>query len=1148
MSTEPSLRQLVQEQISTDGEKVDEALLARLLDAAESVAPQPREETASAPPLPPDSQAMVGAALHDTFSLEELGLSTTQPQTRALLAQADTVMIDGLRRLRLQPAAREAMLAQLHTQGRLQGALQELPESEAQDQATRNTQWLHRCLRGQWIDPQTASVEDLRAAVFALEQLHGLAAQLNLPSLDEARRQLGLAEWLEPLRILVGARSGALAPSQSDRFVGRADELRLLRSHVDELDSQSVLESLSRGLQRVSSKVKHLFGAAIPGVLMLEAGGGLGKSTLIAKFILDHARSPQRPVPTVYLDFDRASLQPRQPVQLLRESLCQLSLQFPEHRTDLDRVAASLQRAMSPDHEQALLSALEQAPADTEFADSSAWLDQLHARLRAEVLGNPPLLFLLEQQPYNPLDRLHALFDEQLLRGRSLLLVLDTMEVVQPDDAAMRGIQTFLSLLQALSGASLRIVVAGRASVPELVAADKAETAQAEDARFQRREGSKHVLQPLSVREAQQMVDRLGGELLGEGWNPAWSRCLAGTSRADSRRREPLTLRVAVELVRAVEPEKRDSLARSLENLQADALGGFVGPLYQRRVLDHVRDPEVRKLAWPGLVLRRLTREIAREVLMQPCDIAPQELDRVYDALAREVWIVTREGDALRHRPDLRSRTLPLMREYRDNEGRQPFFAINEAAIRYFAERRHSDPGARAEWIYHRLLTGEPARALENDWSDELTPALIDAAQDFPAGSDAHSFLLARTSRRLLSTERVLALGSRDALEHLARTTHFFRVHDEKINPLLVKMDLSVGDSDLPPALAAVRYALAVKTGRWRNMTLDRPSEYWFESNVLAYLYLLACHAGQPFSVTLSRRVLPAQHRLMLDVRSAFSALTYQLVVLGLASDEADRPAELLSRTGDEAHRSVEFELRELLENDVGAESIADMPLYRLAVSFGVACAPNALLKFIASMFSESVARPQTFAAGEVRALLEPGVDELLREELRIFDQALFSAVDTSEAPRRISSAYWSAAIAKSLRRLLPTFRQEPDSPAAFAIRNFMAARDPHWLLPMSYAAERLAADRKFRGTLIRVAERRLREVNGIVATNLPLSCDMLLLLRPADEAGDLQGMVELLLSHSEGHEDAEDLRYLLACYRTWKQARKRKLGRSLSN
>src|SRR4029077_2331689 len=121
---------------------------------------------------------------------------------------------------------------------------------------------------------------------------------------------------------------------------------------------------------------------------------------------------------------------------------------------------------------------------------------------------------------------------------------------------------------------------------------------------------------------------------------------------------------VAVEILRAADPEKRDDVARLIEKEGESADQNFVGVLYEQRVLKHVRDADAKKLAWPGLLLREITPEIARNLLAPRCGLPSEKADAAYEALGTEVWIVEKAAGRLRHRPDLRARTLPMMRRH----------------------------------------------------------------------------------------------------------------------------------------------------------------------------------------------------------------------------------------------------------------------------------------------------------------------------------------------------------------------------------------------------------------------------------------------------------------------------------------------------
>ena len=100
------------------------------------------------------------------------------------------------------------------------------------------------------------------------------------------------------------------------------------------------------------------------------------------------------------------------------------------------------------------------------------------------------------------------------------------------------------------------------------------------------------------------------------------------------------------------------------------------GQLYSR-ILDHIRNPDVRSIAHPGLVVRRITPEIIREILAGPCGIDIQEpsaADRLFEALRKEATLMEEspEGDgALVHRTDVRALMLKAIHKTQRGKARQ---------------------------------------------------------------------------------------------------------------------------------------------------------------------------------------------------------------------------------------------------------------------------------------------------------------------------------------------------------------------------------------------------------------------------------------------------------------------------------------------
>ena len=77
------------------------------------------------------------------------------------------------------------------------------------------------------------------------------------------------------------------------------------------------------------------------------------------------------------------------------------------------------------------------------------------------------------------------------------------------------------------------------------------------------------------------------------------------------------------------------------------------------RILAHVHDEEVKKLAYPGLIVRRMNPEIILSVLSGPCKLnitSMQQAEELFTKLSDEASLMSQEeyGNALVHRSDVR--------------------------------------------------------------------------------------------------------------------------------------------------------------------------------------------------------------------------------------------------------------------------------------------------------------------------------------------------------------------------------------------------------------------------------------------------------------------------------------------------------------
>ncbi|MFD0428169.1 hypothetical protein ACFQ60_08410 [Streptomyces zhihengii] len=190
----------------------------------------------------------------------------------------------------------------------------------------------------------------------------------------------------------------------------------------------------------------------------------------------------------------------------------------------------------------------------------------------------------------------------------------------------------------------------------------------------------------------------------------------------------PLSLKLVAEVIRQGGPGALDdpasrrqlSLLMDPEQLQ--------GALYQR-ILDHLGDPALRRIASPGLTVRRVTPDVIREVLAGPCglgDVDPVRAHDLFRLLRAEASLVedVPGREAVVHRPDVRRAMLLLLR--RDDPALMR--RIDKKAYRYYHRlgRQETDPALvvehRAEELYHRMALDQLAGTLDGRWLDAAAP------------------------------------------------------------------------------------------------------------------------------------------------------------------------------------------------------------------------------------------------------------------------------------------------------------------------------------------------------------------------------------------------------------------------------------------
>jgi hypothetical protein len=189
----------------------------------------------------------------------------------------------------------------------------------------------------------------------------------------------------------------------------------------------------------------------------------------------------------------------------------------------------------------------------------------------------------------------------------------------------------------------------------------------------------------------------------------------------------PLGLRLAAQVF-AREGLTGVEQAIGRQRLSAAVSEERVQGLLHARIVAHLDNDDLKKLADPGLIVRRLTVDVVRDVLAKPCGITFDKTtpEVLFQALRNEVSLVEMINDTtVRHRPDVRLIMLPSQRQRLSDIAKQ----IDDAAVRYWG--RFTGPVERAEELYHRMWRGDSVAELERRWMPDAAPQLEEALDEF---------------------------------------------------------------------------------------------------------------------------------------------------------------------------------------------------------------------------------------------------------------------------------------------------------------------------------------------------------------------------------------------------------------------------------
>ncbi|WP_341887205.1 hypothetical protein [Variovorax sp. YR752] len=602
-------------------------------------------DEAASPPSSPPPYWIDAAALLPSFdprALARLAHESKDGQADdALVAMAPLVETEGSGLWVLKREARRDAIAHMVDQGTLRQALD---LARRLDRDRRHGLYMDLLDQACDYGHIRVTVNDSQESLVAAQAIGDWfqRAKHQPVDLDRLSVLLEARDKIQPLRKLVGK-----------HFQGREEELAILAEPAG-------------------------FGPQHMHVLALTGLGGVGKSALIGRYVLTLI-DVEVPKPVVYLDFDRAEVDPANPRKLIERIARNLGLLY----------AGLLGSPASRDFYQLEgIAAGDNIPPNEQLAH---WLPKVDTE--------PELLRGLKQ----------GLNDDEIV------LVFDTFEVVcaRGPEVLRRFadfVQLFLSILP-----RARIVISGRGRIDLPL------------------DMYPMVLKDLDTRSARAVLVSHG--VVDEGLQ---SRILEVMGSS------PLVLRLAGQAVKSGKLSLND-----INQFDAQARGTRVQGLLYTRVLGHISDPDIERLAHPGMVVRRITAEVIRVVLADVCRIAPAQAKPLFARLPGQIDLFEPASElrpdddpladpgALRHRQDLREALLQVMHD--DPRWRSDLPLIHRRAADYYKDL----PGlvARAERLYHLLMLDSEWDELEQDdlpWDDRMAPLLARSwAEPFPVRARA---------------------------------------------------------------------------------------------------------------------------------------------------------------------------------------------------------------------------------------------------------------------------------------------------------------------------------------------------------------------------------------------------------------------------
>jgi len=435
-------------------------------------------------------------------------------------------------------------------------------------------------------------------------------------------------------------------------------------------------------------------------ILSVHGPGGIGKSALLGKALYDQANgSDNIRVPYVYLAFDQPSLKIENPVTIFNECAAQLELQYPQ----IPAVFSDYRLRIG-------------FVSQEKYFHSSRRIITQSREKRINIYQGIEEELLFE---FGRLLKKVVLFAKgNSKKQKHILITFDTFEEVQyRDRESLRPFGQMLASLIRLVP-DLRILIASRMPVmPSLNITELMEEVSLSELEMEDRMNLLIALKVKNKKMIRMVAERVGG-------NPLSLR---------------LAARALLEAQNEVEAGQMIPAEWMLSKVDAQLIQG---QLY-KRILNHIHNDDIRKLAHPGMILRKVTPDLIRDVLAPVCGIrisSPEQADKLFLELQKEHTLVkSDEPNTLMYRFEIREVMVKLLKQDKWEEVSE----LHEKAIKYYQDKKGVD--ARAEEMYHLLALGTTDTwQLDRRWMSGIEQSVVSTLSEYSDSMKA--WLASRTS------------------------------------------------------------------------------------------------------------------------------------------------------------------------------------------------------------------------------------------------------------------------------------------------------------------------------------------------------------------------------------------------------------------